>query len=166
MAPRWITRSSRDAVRLRASPTHIRMTATFLILAPRDHSNAEPHRISEQVLKMRDELWHIKSRLSHRLCLAFPVSFFYLFFIIFSIQANDAAALLNSFMPLREHHRNDPFDDPSMSAAHLFYKSILHSAESFLGHPRKILLSYFLLAVSFVAIRIVPKYHLHLSLCM
>lgn len=64
----------------------------------------------------------IKYRLSHRLCLAFPVSFFYLFFIIFSIQANDAAALLNSFMPVREHHRNDPFDDPSMSAAHLFQK--------------------------------------------
>lgn len=29
----------------------------------------------------------IKYRLSHRLCLAFPVSFFYLFFIIFSIQS-------------------------------------------------------------------------------
>ncbi|KIO28815.1 hypothetical protein M407DRAFT_176858 [Tulasnella calospora MUT 4182] len=87
---------------------------------------------------------------------------FYIFFIIFSIQANDAAALLNSFMPLWECHQNDPFDDPldirDMNIAHLS-QSIFHSAESFLGHPLKIFVFLLLLLFLFVAIRIVTKYH-------
>lgn len=107
----------------------------------------------------------IKYRLSHRLCLAFPVSISTYSSLSFLFKRTMRRRCLIPSCLCGSTTEMTLSTIPRCPRL-IFYKSILHSADSFLGHPRKILVSYFLLAVSFVAIRIVPKYHLHLSLCM